>query len=53
MVKEITDEMKKKARGIYGEQGNVIKFILKSGGHIEFTPKKFESESSSTKCVSD
>ena len=40
MTKEVSPEIIEKALRIYGKkQSNVIHFILKSGGKIEYVPK--------------
>jgi len=35
------EEMKKKAREIYGSDVSPLRFIIKSNGSVEYTPKKW------------
>jgi hypothetical protein len=45
MPTEIKAELKERVRKIYGCNDNVSNYLIKSGGSVEFTPKKSEIKS--------
>lgn len=47
MPSKIEAELKERVRRIYGCNDNVAHYLIKSGGSVEFTPKKPETKPTS------